>query len=145
MKLSAKNKKILTDEFKFVVERMEEEKAPAKKLYYFSAVHGVLPRVFNVEFNPELVLMHLVLSATHSTLNDRLMSIKRGEEEVIEIPEAVFEQLTKATRELLLRLEQSRTTYEVLQKFANIAYMTTGNGYYLYQKGVLRLNQEESQ
>jgi len=138
-KLPSNLKKMLIDEFKFAIEKMEKEEDFDKKLYYFSALYSVLSRVFNVEFDPELVFIHLVLNTTHNTLQSRLASIRRGEESVIKIPEEVFEKLTNITRELLVRIEKNRSTHDVLQKLATIAYMTTGNGYYLYERGLLRL------
>jgi len=138
-KLPSNLKKMLIDEFKFAIEKMEKEEDFDKKLYYFSALYSVLSRVFNVEFDPELVLIHLVLNTTYNSLQGRLASIRRGEESVIKIPKEVFEKLTNITRELLVRIEKNRSTHDVLQKLATIAYMTTGNGYYLYERGLLRL------
>ena len=56
MKLSAANKKILVNEIKFSIEKMKETEDPKTRLYFFSAIYGIISRIFNLEFSSDLVI-----------------------------------------------------------------------------------------
>jgi hypothetical protein len=135
MKISADSKKKLIDEIKFVLEKMKGEEDPSKKLYYFSAVPGIMNRIFNIEYAPDLIFAHFVLSTIQGQINARL----HVPDTVIQIPKELYDKLFSATSEFLDVLEKNKNPYEVLKKFALLGYVTGGNGYYLYQKGLLKL------
>jgi len=139
MKLSTQNKKILLKEIEFAIEKMRETKDPKGKLYYFTAVYGVMHRIFNLDFAPELVFMHMVLNTTYNSIQERLATIERGEEKVVKIPDNLFDKLTEATQELAEKIKNNETTYEVLQRFVILGYVVSGNGYYLYEKGLVKI------
>jgi len=72
MKLSTANKKKLIEEIEFALNSMKAAEDPETKLYYFSAVYGVMPRIFNIEYDPNLVFIHFVVNATYNNINSRL-------------------------------------------------------------------------
>jgi len=135
MKLSTANKKKLIEEIEFALNSMKAAEDPETKLYYFSAVYGVMPRIFNIEYDPNLVFIHFVVNATYNNINSRL----KNPEKVVKIPDDLFEKLENTTNELLNTLKQNKNLYEVLKKFILLAYVTSGNGYYLYQRGLLKI------
>jgi len=135
MKISARNKKKLLGEIKFVVERMNGEKDPKSKLYFFTAIYGAISRIFNEEFIPDLVFAHLVLNATYTNIKSRL----DNPENTIKVPKEIFNSLVIATEELYDAIEKDKSLYEPLKKFSLLTFVTTGNGYYLYQKGLLKI------
>ena len=135
MKLSAWARKTLIDEIEFTIEKMRENKDPKLIYYYFSAVYGVLHRIFNIEYSSDLVFVHFVLSSIHSQINSRLQT----PDKVIEIPDELFDKLITATNELLDDIKNNRNPYKTLKKFTLLGYVTIGNGYYLYQKGLIKL------
>lgn len=139
MQLSEANKKIISDEFRVIVQLINEEEDALRRVYYFSAAYGVVHRVINSEFNNELTLMHSVLHNTYLALDSRLKSIISGGERVIELPSNALSVLSSALNELCDVISKDQDIYEPLAKIAAISYVTTGNGYYLYRKGVLRL------
>lgn len=139
MKLTSKNKEALLKEIKFAAKKMAETEDPKGKLYYFSAVYAIMQRIFNLEFDPELVFIHMVLNTTYSVLQDRLATIESGAEKVVKIPENLFDKLTEATKEIAKKIENNESSYEVLQKFVILGYVVSGNGYYLYEKGMLKI------
>jgi len=139
MQLSEANKKIISDEFRVIVRLINEEEDALRRVYYFSAAYGVVQRVINSEFNNELTLMHSVLHNTYLALDSRLKSIISGGERVIELPSNALSVLSSALNELCDVISKDQDIYEPLAKIAAISYVTTGNGYYLYRKGVLRL------
>jgi hypothetical protein len=135
MKISKENKAKLIDEINFVIEKMKKEQDDKAKLYYFSAVYGVMQRIFNMEYSPDLIFANFVISSTLNNINMRLLN----PDAVIKVPEGLFEKLIAATEELSGAIEKNNSLYEVLMKFTLLGYVTTGNGYYLYQKGLLKI------
>ena len=136
MKITEENKKKLISEIKFVLEKMKEATDPNNKLYYFSAIFGIMNRIYNLESAPDLVFAHFVLVSTHREISARL----HDPEKVIELPEGFFDKLYEATAELLDVIEKKKNPYEALRQFVLLGYITTGNGYYLYQKGLIKLS-----
>jgi len=139
MNLSMDMQKLFTDEVGFVIERMKEAKDPATKLYFFSAAYGVANRIMNIEFDPELAFMHNVLNAAYGTINGRVIALSSGQETGVGIPVKLFARLEEALEEMINKIQQGEETYPVLEKISNLAYSTTGNGYYLYLKGLLSI------
>jgi len=135
MKISELHKKKLVSEIEFVVEKMKSEEDPQKKIYYFSALHGALARIFNIEFDSDLVFAHMVTNATYNTFNLRLLT----PDKIIEIPPEIFEKLTEVTEEFKNAIEKNKNLYEVLKKFVLLGFVTSGNGYYLYQRKLLKI------
>ncbi len=138
MKISPKMKKLLVDEIKGVASRMATTEKPVEKLYFFSAAYGVAFRVMNIEFDPELSFVHLVLSAAHNMMTTNLASATQGQG-MFTFPEGVFNELGKALEGLASNIERGEKTYLALEKVSNLAYSTTGNGYYLHLKGLLHV------
>lgn len=139
MNLSKEMQRIFTDEIDFVVRRMKESQDPARKLYFLSAVHGMALRIMNIEFDPELAFIHHVLNFAYGTINGRLAAISGGQEKGAGIPEKLFDRLEESLQEMIANIQQGEQTYPVLQTISNLAYSATGNGYYLYLKGMLSI------
>ncbi len=139
MELSNNSRTIIAKEFKYVTKKMREEQDVATKLYFFSGTYALIQRIFNLEYDPSLILIHDVLQSTYTSINGRLESIIRGEEKVIKLPEELFSSLAKAVDKLCDAILNNRDSSESLQKIATIAFVATGNGYYLYQKGILKI------
>jgi hypothetical protein len=135
MKLSKQSKNKLAKEIRFVLEKIKGDEDPKAKLYYFSAIYGIMSRIFNLEYAPDLIFAHFVLSSTYNQINSRL----QNPDKVIKIPDELFDKLIDATSELLEVIENNKNLYEVLKKFTLLSYVTIGNGYYLYQKGLLKI------
>jgi len=70
-------------------------------------------------------------------INARLTAISTGQEGGISIPDNLFSGLEDALQEMVDSIDKGAETYPALQKMGNLAYSTTGNGYYLYLKGML--------
>jgi hypothetical protein len=135
MKLNKAHKKVLVDEITFALEKMKSEKEPASILYYFSAVYGVMYRIFNIEYDSDLVFAHFVISSAYNQINSRVQSTDK----VIKMPENLFEKLIDNTQELLKAIGKDESLYNVLKEFTLLGYVTVGNGYYLYQKGLIKI------
>ena len=139
IELSDNLRKAVADEFRYAAERIREEKDLARKNYFFSAAYAVVYRVFNLEFDPSLILVHDVLQRTYRNIDTRLTAIGDSQEKVIRIPEGLFDRLAKHLDELGDAIYNKKDITEPLRKIAIISYVTTGNGYYLYKKGILKI------
>jgi len=139
MELSDNLRQVVTDELRYVAERIREEKDSARKNYFFSAAYAVVYRGFNLEFDPGLVLVHDVLQRTYRNIDTRLTAIGSGQERAIKVPEGLFDRLAKHLDELSNAIYNNKDINEPLSKIAVISYVTTGNGYYLYKKGILKI------
>ena len=49
-----------------------------------------------------------------------------------------FENLISLIKDLALKIDKDEKFDEIMKKFCLLAYSTTGNGFYLFQKGLLK-------
>ena len=140
MEISNQFRNLIVNEFKFAVKNMRETDHPAQKLYFYSAAYGAVNRVFNIEFDPTLVHIFYILEASYNSINFMTQRILKGEEKSIMLPNELFDHLADAIEDLSNKIAKDGDIYPTLQKIANIAYSATGNGHYLYRKGVFRLD-----
>lgn len=139
MEIPGDFRKRFVDEIRFDVKKMREERDPRKKIYFFSGIHGEAQRIFNISFDPQLLFIHFVLNYAYQLLNGRVNTIVLGRDTLIEIPDGLFLKLCDYLEELAKNIENDEDTHLTLQKIASLAYISTGNGYYLYQKGILKI------
>lgn len=139
MNLSPDMQKRFIDEVNFVIKNMKNTDNPTEKLYFFSAGYAMAQRIINLEYEPELNFIQQVLQLVYNMVNARLTAISAGQEGGISIPDDLFTSLEEALEEMVDRIQQGVETYPALQRIVNLAYSTTGNGYYLYLKGLLKV------
>jgi hypothetical protein len=139
MKIDENYKARIVNEIKLVVKKMREEQDLRRKTYYFSAVHAEIVRVFNLSYDPELVFIHNVLQDTYQNLRARTDALILGRDVVIPVPEALFLELCNTLEELADKITKNEDLYNTLQKISVLGYTVTGNGYYLYEKGILKI------
>jgi len=139
MNLSPEMEKRFTDEIRFVFKNMRNTNVAAQKWYFFSAIHGMAQRILNLEYEPELVFVFQVFQLVYNMVNGRLAAVSGGQEVGIMIPENLFTKVENELDRMASLIEQKKETYPVLQRLIHLAYSTTGNGYYLYLKGMLKV------
>ncbi|MCK4541917.1 MAG: hypothetical protein KAU17_06775 [Spirochaetales bacterium] len=140
MNLSSINKDIILKEFTYVLPKIKETKDLSKKLYFLSALHGVVRRIMNIEFNESLIFLHHVLQATHAAFAIRLNAMVNKAEKPVEITDDMVDRLFSLVDELYSCIDDDQDFCHILRKMTVLSYVTTGNGYYLYCKGVLRID-----
>jgi hypothetical protein len=138
MRLTKSNRLALVKEIRIAVDHMVKVDTAKEKLYFFSAVYGVATRIMNLEFDPELGFVHHVTNYAYNTINTALLLINQGQT-IATFPENVFNKLQEAIKELATYIEEDKPTYTILEKISNLAYSTSGNGYYLFLKGQLEI------
>lgn len=139
MNLSVKMKAELINEIRFVTEQMKKTSIATEKLYFFSAVYGVAQRILNFEYDPELAFLHQVSVMVYNAINARIGATSKMQETPVSVPKNLFEKLEESIEKIAFGIENDSKIYLQLEKMANLAYSTTGNGYYLYLKGMLKL------
>ncbi len=139
MKLSANNKNILVKEIRTAAEYMSKANNAQQKMYFFSAVFGISNRLMNLEFDPELVFIHHVTESTFKNINTNLMMMSQGQS-LPSIPPSLFNKLEDALVQLANYIEEGNPTYPALERISNLSYSTSGNGYYLFLKGMLKID-----
>jgi len=132
-------KRYLVAEFRRANEMIKVAPEASAKNYFFSAVYGAVFRVLNIEYSKELVLLHLVLQQTYQAVASRLTAVQQQKDFPIELPSDFFERLTAIVDELAHKIEADEDLTDGLKSMAQMDYVTTGNGYYLYQTGRFKL------
>lgn len=139
MKIKDSFKKIIIDEINFAIKKMNSAKIPSAKLYYFSAIYGAFHRIYNLDYNPDLVYAHYILRSTHDAFLSRLKAIEQLRDHTILLSDQQFNKLSTLSKELAINIGKTKEMDETLKKFVILSYSTTGNGYYLMQKGCYKL------
>lgn len=135
MKISETIKNKLIKELEFIIKKMKSEEDNPKKLYYFSAVFGAFQRIYNIDFDTDLVFAHMVTNATYNAINLRLSN----PDKIVQLPPEIFNKMIEITEELKVTIQQNKDLYEVLKKFSLLGFITSGNGYYLYQRKLVKI------
>ena len=131
-------KNLFIEELKFVLKNMKSTVISVEKLYFFSAIYAVVNRIFNIEFHSELVFIHNVIQATHQQISTNLAVTSQGHESAIGMPDGLFDGIEGAVEEMITKISNNQDISPVLQRISNLAYSTTGNGRYLFLKGMLK-------
>ena len=141
MKLPEQHRVALADEIAYVLREMNSEPNPRVQLYLFSGIHGEAGRILNYYWDAELGLLHHMLQAVHGSATSRLQAIVTNIDVGVDIPETFMPALIEAAADLerVLRLNQDDRILGILARFAELTYLTTGNGYYLYRKGAIKI------
>lgn len=139
MNITENNKKLILDEFEYVLESIAMAESMEEKLYLISALHGAVNRVMNIEFDSDLIFLHHALSTTHAAFSARYDAMKNKKAFPLHITKEIFDKLFLLISKLYDCLKNNSEIDEILKGLIVLAYTTTGNGYYLYQKGLIRL------
>jgi len=134
----------LAKEYRYAVTKMKESPQPARKLFYFSVFFGEAQRVLNWEWNRDLALIHMVTQHVHTQINNTTQVPGLGQLLPIDWT-TVYDKLTQVASELAVYFEKTEDEdsreelCQILGRFAEIAYVVSGNGSYLYEKGLINL------
>jgi hypothetical protein len=141
MKISDSYHDIILNEFNEVEKLCNEASSPDDKLYFFTASFGVINRIMNLYCDPTLIFMHNILKDAHQAIANRLTISKNPENISSSLPKDMWDSLFYYFSELKLAFEKKDEVKirEVLEKFSNLIYATSGNGFYLYLRKKLVL------
>lgn len=139
MKISDGLRQSIIEDFDFAISKMEEAENKGEVLFYFSAFFGGIQRAYNFEFNADLIIAHLVLRTTHEMFHVRIKALSSGGDSNVPLFEEQFTLLIQYSKELRKKVAENKNFDGVLKKLTVLSYSTTGNGFYLYQKGHLKI------
>jgi hypothetical protein len=130
----------LAQEFRYAVSKMKEV-PPSKKLYYFSALYAEAQRILNLEWNSDLLFIYTMIRHAYTQINGTLMNPSSTQTFPVNW-ENIFEKLTEAADNLTVYIEKidsadNKELYPILSRLAEIAYVVSGNGSYLNEKGLV--------
>jgi hypothetical protein len=131
-------KEVIIKELEFVLQKMNQSNNVDDKIYFFSAIQGMLHRVMNLEYTDDLLFAHFITNEVHKSFLQRIVSIKQGET-VVKLTEQYFVRLIEITKEFLEAVKNDDNLDSVLKQYVVLLYSTTGNGNYLMEKGLLKI------
>lgn len=138
MKINKIYKTAIVNEIKYVQKKMKESSNLEKKLFYYSAIPAEFLRVLNLEYDCDILYLHHVVNHAHGSFQQRIATIKAGDINVA-VDERQIEQLESLLDDVICVVEQKKNIDDVLKAFIELAYSTSGNGYYLMEKGLLKI------
>ncbi len=134
MNLPDQYHKIILEEFENVLKLCNGANLLEDKLYFFSASYGIINRIMNLYCDPTLVFMHQVLQSTHQGFVQRLTQNNMPPSISNSFPDKLLKGLFLYFTELIKTFadKDEIKIREVLEKFSNLWYATSGNGFYLF-------------
>ncbi len=117
---------------------MRHESSLEKKVYYFSAGYGITSRTFRYSFSKDFLLADFVLQGAYNLLMDRMNRIKAGDN-TVQLDEIVFKAICDGLKLLADRIESREQVQDALEIILAAAYVTSGPGNYLREKGEIKL------
>jgi hypothetical protein len=132
----------LATEYRYAVSKMQEAQ-PARKLFYFSVIFGEAQRVLNLEWNRDLALIYTISQNAYAQINNAIQTPGLGQVLPIDWT-MVYEKLTQVADDLAVYYEKAesddtkREICQILGRLVEISYAISGNGSYLYEKGLIK-------
>jgi len=139
MDISPESRKEFVNELRHVSQKILEEEDVRKKAYYYSAAYGIARRLINFQYDPQINFLELVLEVSYNTIRARIETIVQQRDLTIPLVEGFFDRLAENVNELASKIEKDEDVYRTLEKIAVLTHITTGNGYYLYTKGLIKI------
>lgn len=141
MSIQQEYRNLIIEEFEDVGGLLKEAKSPSDFLYLFSASYGILNRILNIQCDPTLVFMHQVLQSLHQAMQARLQAAGSNPLEPYPFPIEFLPKMGEILENLrlaFLKGSEAEICHE-LSRASNLAYASTGNGYYLYIRKKLQI------
>jgi hypothetical protein len=132
------HKFVIIKELEFILGKMDQAKNPDEKIYFFSAVQALFNRILNLDYTENLLIAFHATNDAYIAFQQRFAANKQGDIGAM-LTENHLTKLSEITKELLKQIVDDENIDSVLRKFLVLGYSATGNGYYLMQKGILKI------
>ena len=133
----------LAKEFRLAATKVAEAVDIDGKAYFFSVFYGETARQLNMHWDPDLALLLIVGQAASNAIGNRAKLPPGAGFPPGGVSDEFSRALDEVSNELALAFEASEIDmprfYATLARIAELAFITTGNGAYLYQKGMVKL------
>ena len=101
--------------------------------FYFSAVYAAFGRAMNVQYEREVGFLHFVTNQAHTVIAQRVAVLTQGSDPSVGISVGFFAKLAEHIRSLADRIEFDEPYLNELMNISEMAFITTGNGFYLHR------------
>ena len=128
-------KEIISEEIKFVIDSLKKSEDVSLSIFYLSALHIMIKRVFNIDFNKHLVFLYVVLENSFRIIANENEIAKSQKRPIVGIDKKFFSKLITLLEQLVNTIKEDKLTYDILEKITLLTYSITGNGIYLGKKG----------
>lgn len=140
MKIESKYKHEIIEELEDIAKNMKKEDNLERKIYLYSGAHGILNRILNLDYKPELLFVNYILQRSYETINGGITSFIRGERRIpIPEPKYLLDELADEIDKLAGAIAGNSDCIEILNRIIELSYTTTGNGAYLHYKGIIKI------
>ena len=99
--------------------------------------------MLNQAWDRDLILIHATVQKTHELINARWSLLSQGQAKPIELPENLPKELSLASLDLAAWVADEKRSpsklVAILGRFSELSFSTTGNGWYLYAKGKIKI------
>ncbi|MCJ7423485.1 hypothetical protein MUP01_04350 [Candidatus Bathyarchaeota archaeon] len=129
----------LEKELRYISDRIIGEDDLKRKVFFFSASSNVIRRIMSTYFDPQLALMDMVFDVSCNTISERVENLTAEKDTTVELIDGFFEKLAESLTDLADCIHAGKDSYKILEKIATQALTTTGAGYYLYTKGIIKV------
>ena len=133
----------LAEEFRFAATKVAESDDIDGKVYFFSVFYGETGRQLNMHWDPDLALLFIVGQAACAAMSNRAKLPPSAGFQPDGVSDEFSQALDEVSNELATAFEGTEIDiprlYAALARTAELTYITTGNGAYLYQKGMVKL------
>ena len=135
--------KRLSKEFRLAASKLAKADSIEGKLYFFSVFYGETGRQLNMHWDPDLALLFQVVQGACAQIGNRVKLPPDAGFPPDGIWDELLQALDQVSEELATAFEAREIEvprlYAALARTAELTYITTGNGAYLYQKGMIQL------
>jgi len=132
----------LAAEFRFAASKVAEATDIAMKVYYFSVFFGETGRQLNMHWDADLALLWSVSQHACTAISGRLAQAI-GAFPLGGFPDEFLQAIDEVSVEMAGAFEGKELDlprlYAALARTAELTFITTGNGAYLFQKGMVKL------
>ena len=145
MNISKTNHDILVKEFKDIKQMIESTDILEDKPYYFTAIYGIINRVMNLQSDSTLIFIHQILQNCYLAITQRL-SARIKQNVSTDIPNEIIKEFFLILDEFILafELKDKIRIWEILQRFSNLSYAMSGNGYYMYLRNKITFEADKT-
>ncbi len=134
MKLSSQSQNLLIKEISYCHKKIIEEPNPRRKTSFYGGMISKIFSIRNLEYDPELNFINVILGISYNALSSYF-----EEEQSFELPEMFFDKLCEYLEQLEAKIKNKESTYTVLEKILNLSVTSEWYGYYLFEKGELKI------
>jgi hypothetical protein len=128
---------LLVDELQNVAKNMKTEQEISRKLYHFSAAYGICDRIMRLSYDRELLLISSILQATYNQLTTRQTAFTQGDR-IVPIDGKSIDELADLVDKMAIAIQNDVRTQSILERMTELAFKTTGPGYYMQISGKIR-------